>query len=361
MSEIQVRLAQLRAAADGLTQSGHRLHQSALAVQDVIQELNALGLLAESAALVPQVQAGHLWLDTLWVLADGLSRAANDIEGAMQARLPHFATGMLPFHLWEEAPSPAAAAADNPPLPGHITYVSSINRPLYDELQLNQTVLVQQEEALQHLQADRDQAASNLLALQNRLRSLDPTIDVGARAEVQALQARVTTLDDEIAATGATIDGLQDRVNTLTARLVRVSPGAGADLDVIHALENTRSAPWLSANTYDCVRHVVERMPVPGTIARDAALWVEIAAGQPQYGISVGQTPLAGSVLVLQPAHPYADDLYGHVMYVERVEGDAVWITDNVHPTEPVRLSDLVSDWDGETMTYLYFPWHTRA
>ncbi len=362
MSELQVRLSQLRDTADGLTRSGQRLHQCALAVQDVIQELHVLGLLEEAAPLVPQVEAGHHWLDTLWVLADSLNRAANDIEEAMQTRLPHFATGLLPFHVPDAAPLPQVAPpAAGPSLPADIIYVSPANKPLYDDLQLNQEVLAQQEEALQNLRINRDQTASNLQALQNRLRSLDPAIEGQTRPEVQALQARVVALDNEITATSATIDTLHTNVETLTARLRRVMPVTGADLDVIRALEGAQSAPWLSENTFDCVRHVVNRMPVPGSIARDAARWVETAASQAQYGIMAGDRPLAGSVLVLQPEHSYADDVFGHVMYVERVEDGVVWITDNNYPTEPVRLSDLTSELSGDHMTYLYFPWHTRA
>jgi len=76
---------------------------------------------------------------------------------------------------------------------------------------------------------------------------------------------------------------------------------------------------------------------------------------------ALGDVPLAGSVLVMQPDHPFADDRFGHVMYVERVDSSGgVWITDNFHH-EPVLLSTLTNVTTGPDITYMYFPWQTQG
>jgi surface antigen len=95
-------------------------------------------------------------------------------------------------------------------------------------------------------------------------------------------------------------------------------------------------------------------------MAANAYLWNDRAAALPQYGITSGNVPLVGSVLVLEKTHPYADPVFGHLMYVERVDNDGIWITDNLH-TEPVKLSALTSETSGTNLSYLYFPWHTHA
>jgi hypothetical protein len=58
--------------------------------------------------------------------------------------------------------------------------------------------------------------------------------------------------------------------------------------------------------------------------------------------------------------HPYADDIFGHLMYVEKVEGNLIWVTDNNHAT-PVLLSELTDELTGDNINYLYFPWRTKA
>ena len=81
----------------------------------------------------------------------------------------------------------------------------------------------------------------------------------------------------------------------------------------------------------------------------------------PQYGITSGDVPLAGAVVVLEPDHPYADDVFGHVLYIERVEHGVAWVTDNLHPDTALPLTDLIDDVTGPNISYLYFPWHTQA
>jgi hypothetical protein len=175
------------------------------------------------------------------------------------------------------------------------------------------------------------------------------------------MQGQLDALDGQIAGLETEISELQVDVNTITQRLERVAPTMGADLSEIVALEGARNPVWMQESTFGCVNHIVDKMPLPNGVPRDALLWDDAALELPQYGISWGDTPLEGSVLQLDPSHPYADDRYGHVMYVERVEGDTVWVTDNLNPTDPVRLQDLTSRLFGEDMRYLYFPWHTGA
>ena len=81
-----------------------------------------------------------------------------------------------------------------------------------------------------------------------------------------------------------------------------------------------------------------------------------------QYGVSSGNVPLVGSVLVMEKTHSYADHVYGHLMLVNRVDSDgAVWVTDNNHPSAAVKLSDLTSETSGANISYLYLPWFTQG
>ena len=101
-------------------------------------------------------------------------------------------------------------------------------------------------------------------------------------------------------------------------------------------------------------------MPIPPGIPGNAMTWIDNAAAHPEYGITVGTQPLAGSVIVMQPEHSFANDIFGHVMYVERVENGAIWVTDNNNHT-PVLLSSLTDELTGPNIQYMYFPWQTQA
>lgn len=95
-------------------------------------------------------------------------------------------------------------------------------------------------------------------------------------------------------------------------------------------------------------------------MALDAHSWNDLVLEHPEYGISIGDQPLEGSVIVLEREHSYADDVFGHVLYVESVSDGEVWVTDNNNP-EPIRFSDLTDQTTGDLVSYLYFPWHTRG
>jgi hypothetical protein len=102
-------------------------------------------------------------------------------------------------------------------------------------------------------------------------------------------------------------------------------------------------------------------MPIPEGIARHAFLWDDKAQQLAQYGVTSGDMPLVGSVVVLEKEHSYADDTFGHLLYVEGVEDGDVWVTDNLHPNQPVKLANLTDELSGPNIKYLNFPWHTRA
>lgn len=158
----------------------------------------------------------------------------------------------------------------------------------------------------------------------------------------------------------AKIRGIEAELADLSLRLDKITPAPGADPALIKAMEGAQTAAIIKQNTQDCVNYVVNRMAIPPKLPTDAHLWNDNIAKMPEYGIRIGHEPLEGSVMVMEREHPYADDLYGHLMYVERVEGDRVWVTDNYHP-EPVLLTDVTDVTSGPTITYLYFPWETKA
>ena len=110
------------------------------------------------------------------------------------------------------------------------------------------------------------------------------------------------------------------------------------------------------------MNYVVNRMPIPPELPFNAHLWDEqVMKHGPKYGMSIGTVPLEGSVLVMEREHSYANDIYGHVMYVEKVEDGIVWVTDNNYPDKLVRLDHLTTETSGPYIKYLYFPWQTKV
>jgi hypothetical protein len=239
-------------------------------------------------------------------------------------------------------------------------YLNAANRPLFNQLLLDKTALDNAQLGVNDLRAQRDVVQADLTALKDRLLSYDPNANLSAVPRVQTLENQIKLLDDQIITAQGKVDSLSSHVDVLTGRLNRVMPGMGADVTLIQQLESGETAAWVKANTQDCVNYVVGKIPIPDGMAGNAYLWNERAAALPQYGITSGNVPLVGSVLVMEQAHPYADPVFGHLMLVERVDMDGVWITDNLH-AQPVKLADLTSEISGANISYLYLPWHTHG
>lgn len=391
MSEVSVRLSELRHAAEQLKQSAFRLQIAVDSVVPIVNQslLDALPL-SENVAIYQAHKANIEALPSkIQAFSDNLSTAADDIANAVEAQngVVHFYTptrfdfaeymrtrDLLQAQLAYNAPLTTQRQAVDEHTPANsfdarvplslitsIGYISGRNRPLYDTLVMTQNSLQDKADVLAQLTEQRARLGEDLDALKNRMLSYDPTTSVETQPRVVAMQGQLDALDGQIIGLETEISGLQFDVDTITQRLERVAPTMGADLSEIVALEGARNPAWMQESTFGCVNHIVDKMPLPNGVPRDALLWDDAALELPQYGISWGDTPLEGSVLQLDPSHPYADDRYGHVMYVERVEGDTVWVTDNLNPADPVRLQDLTSRLSGEDMRYLYFPWHTGA
>lgn len=360
MSEVYVRVSDLREAAERMRQSAREIELSLNRVNTMTRELLAMGV------TMPQLQAMHGAqvlhaqgaLYDLQHLVQQLSRAAEDLEEATQhpRLLPRFQVELLPDDtpaaLLQETPAPAL-------LPG-IVFVSSANRPLYDRLQARQADLAAGEARLNHLVAQRSATLDEYNALRNRLSSYDADLDLSQVPRLQAMEQQIGALDSEITQLNQDMAGWRSEAAQISERLQQVQPAPGADLDIIARLDGAATAPHIVNNTHDCVNHVVQQLPVPDGLPLDAHLWDDLAREHPEYGITLGDQPLEGAVLVMETEHSYADNQYGHLMYVESVVDGEVWVTDNNHP-EAVRLSDLTSETSGENLTYLYFPWHTQG
>src|SRR5690606_20064399 len=197
-------------------------------------------------------------------------------------------------------------------------------------------------------------------ALHDRLLAYGET-NIAAVPRVQTLNAQIVTYDQEIRAAELRIAELETRIDTTTARLIAVNPADNADVYLINSMEGGESAPYVLDNPRDCVNYIASRVPIPGELAANAHLWDERAAEFPQFGIRTGDAPKPGAILVMEADHPYADDRYGHVMLVERIDpSGSVWVTDNNH-SQPVRLDDLTAETTGPRVKYLYLPWFTQA
>jgi hypothetical protein len=296
------------------------------------------------------------WLAHLTEFAGKLSNAADEIQTAAAKRV--LVAGGAPRSLPVRPGEMPTHRAATPPAPETplTAYVADVNEGLYRTLLGEQRDLLMGRLELGKLMDARAETAAELAALRERLSATGA--DGGARLD--GLRDQLASLDSQIADTRERITGLEASIASATERLERVKPGAGADLGLIRGLIDTETPQWIKDATQDCVRYITERMPIPPGIPVTAHLWDEQAAKFAQYGITSGDMPLVGSVLVMEPQHPYADDRLGHLMYVERVAGGEVWVTDNNH-SDPVKLSELTDELTGEHLRYLYFPWHTRA
>lgn len=360
--QLEIQLSTLRAARDQMFASTLRLGDSVAAVRVVLRELAALGydglsgLAPLPLALNPLMDRD---LEQLQALKQQLDETVYAVENAAVAHFPPLGALLNPspltLALRTAKPVPVSAPVALAITPDR--YVSSANLGLYQVLVSRRDELAHQQAQLHSLTVTRAELDADLRALRNR----NATAAIsGPTPETARLEGQLQQVDADLARTHGEINRLQGEVNNLNARLERVTPGAGANLAEIRQLETGTSADAVLQNTQGCVNYIAQRVPIPAILARDAHLWNDIAAEHPQLGITQGQTPLAGSILVMEREHSYADDLYGHVIYVERVDGDTVWVTDNTHPT-PVPLTELTTETSGAHMTYLYLPWHTAG
>jgi|GEM_PF-1320250 len=251
-----------------------------------------------------------------------------------------------------------------PPPPPLEAYVNAQNAPLLQQMEEQQQEIQTIQNNVNALNERRDTLTQELNDLTARMGG---AAGVTPNARIRGLQEQIAAIDQEIAGAQDRIDQLSQSISELQTRLERVSPGPGADLDLIASLEGTQTSDAIlnatrqSDNSVNCVNWVCSRMPIPPGIPNNAYLWPENALRHPEYGIKMGDVPLAGSVLVMQPEHPFADDRFGHVLFVERVDASGnVWVTDNFNH-EPVLLSSLTDVTSGPTMTYMYFPWETQG
>lgn len=357
MSELSAKISQLRDAAEQLLRSGRRIDYAAQSAHDALNELASMGL-----PFAADLHARSQWaryhmangLNTLGTLSQRLNSAADDIEHAHERR-QH--TPYAP--LMRAAPAVVATIPTGTPSALYSGYISQANAPLLAHLNTRHMQLSQAQTQLNALQQERTTLQEDLVALRHRLYSDGGAAALTDNPAITALSAQINTLDDEILHVQATVNGLTPEVAALEARLAPLLP-AQADAQLLAALESTDSPEYLKANTFDCVNYIVQKFHVPPELARDAKHWVTLAAEHSEYGVTAGDAPRVGAVLVMQPEHPYADDVYGHVMYVERIEAGEVWVTDNRYQEKPVRLTEITQETQ-KYIQYLYFPWHTRA
>jgi hypothetical protein len=374
MSEVSVRLSELRNASESLKQSASRLQIAVDSVVPIIDQSLLDALPASESSLLYQLHKANISTlpAKITQFAINLENAANDIDTAVDSQQSRTVVHFYAPTQVKIGNSPSISAlmgttstlGNDVPSSKKMTldaYVSNRNQPLLDDLKIQQSLLKDKQSAMGFLVNQRSLISEDMTALKNRMLSFDASASVDNHPRIMAYQTQLDALDIQIDTAQIEIDSLQLDVNHLTERLDRVSPAVGAELDAILPLENAENPQWMQDSTFGCVNHIVDKMPLPNGVPRDALLWDDAAQQLPQYGISWGDTPLEGSVLQLDPSHPYADDQYGHVLYVESVNGSDVWVTDNIHPSEPVKLSDITGQLSGDDMRYLYFPWHTGA
>jgi surface antigen len=253
-----------------------------------------------------------------------------------------------------EPPAPA-----DPDMP---SYLSGKNAALYQELTTTKTAIAETETRLAEWTATRDERVRYLEDLKAR-HAASARPNPAVAETIAALESEIGELDRRIVGAQGELGDLQDKADGLRQRLQIVAPGPNADLDAIRRMEGKIAGPIKDEySDVGCVRYVMDRMPIPPEIARNAHQWDDDPAKLAKFGIKVGSEPMTGSVIVMEPEHKFGHDVYGHVMYVERVDpnGD-IWVTDNNFPGSPRRLQDLTDELSGPNIKYMYFPWETRA
>jgi len=382
MSEVELKISEMREATDRFRRTGQLIDMSMQRIRVLIAPI----LPQMDTLLQSEYHSNAVHMDELMLLlrefSDKLENAGDEIQGALNKpddgllasrdRLtPHFGGGSVftPVNGYDGMRQTALNNNSDVVIPESAEqavdiniFVSDNNRHLYDRLIENQVQLSSHEQQLTDLIEHRQTLGEDLDALRNRMVSYDSSLNVDSVPRVQVLSSDINVIDYQIVDTRATIEQLETDINTITTRLQLVAPLAEADLTAIGVLETGQTAEVVVNNTYGCVNHVVTRVPIPMEMARDAHMWDDMAERYTQYGIRVGDVPLEGAIISMETDHSYADDINGHLMYIERIDEDGgVWITDNYHPDEAVLLSDLTDELDGENIHYLYLPWHTKA
>ncbi len=391
MAEVEFKIHELREAANQFKKTSQRMDQSMQLVRGLIEPIlpelkNPEGVLFAQNYHSQRVFIEY-WMENLTKFAIRLAQAGDDLEEALygvssgkDATPPPMTPteGGVPFVLPSLGALYRSTVAQNtaanlprpemeitqravtPPVIEEKPYLSAVNSPIYDEMLHNERKLTEQKAQLNTLQQHRDDLAEDLTALENRLMSYDNMTNPDSIPRVQALKTEISAINGQIDQLNSDIQQTDSEISKINVRLERVTPGKDADLLVIAALEQGETPEIIRQNTEGCVNYIVNRMPIPVNIPRDAHLWDNLAAQFDQYGIKMGDTPLVGSVIVFETDHSYADEIAGHLMYVEKVENGHIWITDNNH-TVPVLLSELTDELTGPNIKFLYFPWHTQA
>lgn len=431
MSTLEARISELRAAADSLGVTAENVRGAVSTAHTLIDGLLVLGFQSPAATVFFETYRRErtvmdTWPEELDRFARSLNQAADAIEDAVQQEMessgvgtedgdstdslpppvpvptgggapgssgtggsppPSSGTGGgtgggsfggVPFTgsgssrggSGSSAPTFTASDFDDPepqpvgPPPPLEAYTNRANTELLTQMQQQQAELETSRTNLDRLTTRRGELQSELDDLLSRMNSAG---GVTPNARIRGLQEQIAALDSEISGAQDHINDLQLSIQDLETRLERVSPAAGADLELIASLEDSQTSQAIlnatrqADNSVNCVNWVCSRMPIPPGIPNNAYLWPENALAHPEYGIRMGDVPLAGSVMVMQPEHPFADDRFGHVLFVERVDNNGnVWVTDNFNH-EPVLLSSLTDVTSGPDITYMYFPWETQG
>jgi surface antigen len=360
--ELAVKISDLHAAAETMQRGTSSIRASVEAARSEIAALAAQINPSATPSFSALAYSGRLLelTDTLDRLALQLTRAADDFDHAARWQGPPL--GVLWDRIKSRPRADVSPADTGPMIPSYTlgSYISRANRPLYDALLDDRAALESERADIARLSAARADASEEAASLHDRLLAYGET-NIAAVPRVQTLNAQIASYDQQIRDAEQRAVQLETRIGATTARLIAVNPADNADVYLIRTLEGGESAPYVLDNTRDCVNYIASRVPIPGELAANAHLWDERAAEFPQFGIRTGDAPKPGAILVMEADHPYADDRYGHVMLVERVDSSGgVWVTDNNH-AQPVRLDDLTAETTGPRVKYLYLPWFTQA
>lgn len=362
--EISVRLSDLVSTKERFHLGASRIQASIQILESINQQFQIESAISPLMLSTFNGQSWDLQIEKFAILLD---QAHQDFSSAMTEnartiRLKDASVKDLAALPQQKAGAPLEnleAKIFNPTF--DLPYVSPNNQLLWDKYSGIQEEIKLHQTQIDELLLSKSRLIEDHQFIQIRLKSYGNEAQVNLSHQESSFTQSVSEIDAKIEVIQAKITDLNQNGDVLFHRLQRVGIGEEANIDLIKKLEHGKLFSWDVPQEYGCVRHIAQRMPVPAKILQDARLWDNFAMDHPEYGIGIGSEPLQGSVIVMEPEHTFANDTYGHLMYVEKVENGEVWITDNFHPSESVRLSDLTKELSGANIHYLYFPWHTSA
>jgi surface antigen len=318
--------------------------------------------------------AGMSWVD--FETSGGKVLGASTI--AMAAPAVTFVSLKLPLEEYRPRDISKMSWADRfeyaDELPKQIKELEDAQQELKDKIDECDQEIADIDEQIADLQAQRDALQEKAADWRNKLKPDDDGLKWGFDDGILDAPWRTESddMEDQIADLDNRIEGLQEERQGLIEQRAGYQKDL-SDLDQrVNSLRETqeelrkteqKGIPMDGPSDYhdafpgkkdtNCTKYASSRRDVP--CRGNAQEWDGEAEAA---GYEVGERPVKGSVMVWESTFEDADDDYGHVAIVERVEPQDdgtynIWYTDNNH-TDPSKPEPMTIDPGEEDISFIY-------